>query len=332
VTWCAKFFLATTLENEEASGDMSSESFSLTVVTPSFNQATFLERTIKSVLSQDVPGLEYLIFDGGSTDGSVTILEQYRDRARIVVEKDTGQAHAVNKGLSAARGEVIGWLNSDDIYHPGACARALEAFRTDPMLDVVYGEADHIDEHDGIIEPYYTETFDFDRLKEVCFICQPATFFRRRVVERYGELRRDLRYCMDYEYWLRICGSRPPQFLQTKLAGSRLHAETKTLGSRVPVHREIAGMLTEKFGRPPARWIYNLAHAIVEESGFTRNTSEDNLEFVTALVRESRRAFKGHGGVPLKEHLTMARWLWAARQAQRRARRDQAGQNDPSIL
>jgi glycosyltransferase involved in cell wall biosynthesis len=309
---------------------MSPESLSLTVVTPSFNQARYLERTIQSVLSQNVPALEYLIFDGGSTDGSVEILERYRDQARIVIERDAGQADAVNKGLRAARGDVIGWLNSDDLYYPGACARALEAFRADSDLDVVYGEADHIDEWDGVIEPYSTEAFDFGRLKDVCFICQPATFFRRRVVERHGELRRDLRYCMDYEYWLRVCADRPARLIQTKLAGSRLHTETKTLGSRVAVHREIARMLTEKFGRPPARWIYNLAHAIIEESGHTRDTAETNLAFVTALVRESRQAFQEHGGIPLDERLTMARWMWAARRGKRQAGRDQMGRANAS--
>src|SRR6185436_2404290 len=138
-----------------------------------------------------------------------------------------------------AGGDVIGWLNSDDVYYPDACARVLELFANRPELDVVYGEADHIDEDDRVIEPYYTEPFNYERLKDVCFLCQPAVFFRRSVVDRYGELQTGLRYCMDYEYWLRILAARPPFFLREKLAGSRLHAETKTLGSKEAFHREI---------------------------------------------------------------------------------------------
>jgi hypothetical protein len=122
---------------------------------------------------------------------------------------------------------------------------------------------------------------------------------------------------MDYELWLRYCAERPPLFLPRKLAGSRLHADTKTLGSRVPVHREILSMLAEKFGRPPVRWVYNLAHAIVEERGLTRQTPEANKVFVTAMVSEARALFESHGGLPMAERLQMARWLYAARRAAR---------------
>lgn len=285
----------------------------MTVVTPSFNQAAFIERTIRSVLSQQVPSLEYLIFDGGSTDGTVEVLARYLRDARIVIEPDAGQADAINKGLRAATGDVIGWLNSDDVYYPGACARVLDVFSADHALDVVYGHADHIDQDDRVIEPYYTEPFDYERLKDVCFICQPAAFFRRRVVDRFGLLRADLRYCLDYEYWLRICQTQRPRFIDSRLAGSRLHRGTKTLGSRAAFHREILSMMTEKFGRPPARWVYNLAHVIVEEAGFTRETQAANQAFVQALVRESRRTFEEFGGIPLRERVTMARWLRGAR-------------------
>jgi glycosyltransferase involved in cell wall biosynthesis len=297
---------------------MKSELPSMTVVTPSFNQAAYIRRTIESVLSQNVPGLEYLIFDAGSKDGTREILAEYHGRASIVIEPDKGQADAVNKGLGRARGDVIGWLNSDDVYYEGACRRVLEELSAHPETDVLYGEADHIDAQDRVIEPYYTESFDYDRLKEVCFICQPATFFRRRVVDELGLLRTDLRYCMDYEYWLRICASRPPRFVAQKLAGSRLHAETKTLGSREPVHREILTMLRERFGAPPTRWVYNLAHVIVEESGLTRETPQANAAFVQALVKTSKALFNEYGGgVPLRERAQMAGWAWAARRGTR---------------
>jgi glycosyltransferase involved in cell wall biosynthesis len=299
---------------------MKSDRPPMTVVTPSYNQAAYIRRTIESVLSQGVPDLEYLIFDANSSDGTREILAEYQSRATIVIEKDKGQADAVNKGLRAARGEVIGWLNSDDVYYPGAAQRVLEELRAHPDADVVYGDADHIDAEDRVMEPYYIEPFDYERLKEVCFICQPATFFRKRIVDAQGPLRVDLRYCMDYEFWLRICAAQPPLFVAQKLAGSRLHADTKTLGSREPVHREILAMLRERFGEAPARWVYNLGHVIVEEQGLTRETPEKNEAFVKALVKASKGLFVEYGGrVPLRERVQMAQWAWGARRAARAA-------------
>lgn len=236
----------------------------VSIVTPSYNQAAFLGRTLASVAAQQ--GVhEHLVFDGGSTDGSVAILERSRPPVRWVSEKDAGQSDAVNKGIAASTGEIIGWLNSDDVYYPGAVARARKFLESHPDVDVVYGMANHIDELDRVLEPYPTEPFDFERLKERSFICQPAAFFRRRVVERFGALDPKLRYSMDYEFWLRLAkGGARFAYLEHRLAGSRLHADTKTLGSRVAVHAEINDMLKAKFGRVPRRWMVNYAYAKVE--------------------------------------------------------------------
>lgn len=285
----------------------------LTIVTPSYNQARFIRRTIDSVLTQDVDGLEYLVFDGGSTDGTPTILRDYADRLTAVVEPDAGQAAAVNKGLSRASGDVIGWLNSDDVYYPGVCRRALDIFETRPDVDVVYGGADHIDESGRIIEPYPTETFSYERLKETCFLCQPAVFFRRAVVDRYGPLDVGLRYCMDYEYWLRILADKAPYFLTVKAAGSRLHAQTKTLGSAEAVHREILEMLIAKFGVPHSRWVFGLAHVIVRERGLTRETPAADARFVDALVEAAEEAFARYcAGVPAADQPMLAAWRMQA--------------------
>ena len=281
----------------------------ISIITPSFNQGRFIRRTIDSVLSQGIPSLEYLVFDAKSSDGTADVLQEYAGRLTAVIERDRGQADAVNKGLARASGTIIGWLNSDDVYYQGACARVLEVFASRPDVDVVYGEADHIDEHDAVIEPYHTEPFDYERLKDVCFLCQPAVFFRRSVVEQDGPLNAALRYCMDYEYWLRILANRTPCFLRTKLAGSRLYAETKTLGSKEAVHREILEMLVGKFGTPPARWVHNLAHVIVRERGLSQETPTRNREFVSALIGVTTDAFRQYcGGVPTGEQPTLDAW------------------------
>jgi len=245
----------------------------LSVITPSFNQGRFIERTIESVLSQQFSGsMEYLVMDGGSKDETVEILGRYGSPLTWISEKDDGQAHAVNKGLARSTGDILGWLNSDDIYYPGAIAAVCDAFDADPSLDVVYGEANHIDEDDRVIEPYPTEDPDLSRLINTCYICQPAVFMRKSVVERFGPLDAKLQYCMDYEYWVRLtAGGAKFARLHRLVAGSRLYSQNKTLGSRVKVHAEINDMLRHTTGLVPDRWLFNYAHILLEEGGVPRS-------------------------------------------------------------
>jgi glycosyltransferase involved in cell wall biosynthesis len=237
------------------------------IVTPSYNQGDFIERTLRSVVAQSAEGLqiEHVVFDGGSTDNTVEILKRYPP-VRWVSKKDKGQSDAVNQGIRATDGEVIGWLNSDDIYYPGAIVSVAAYLDAHPDIDVVYGMADHIDLEDHAFQSYPTEAWDYIRLKEVCFICQPAAFFRRGVTEQYGLLDVSLNYCMDYEYWLRL-GKAGARFgyLEQKLAGSRLYAGNKTMSQRVKVNREIIDMLKKQFGRVPEWWLLSYAHAVTEQ-------------------------------------------------------------------
>ncbi|MEE8525083.1 MAG: glycosyltransferase family 2 protein [Thermoanaerobaculia bacterium] len=255
------------------------------VITPSYNQGGFIERTIRSVLDQDVEGLDYLVVDGGSADGTVDVLCRFEDRLRWISEPDDGQADAVNKGLAATGAEIIGWLNSDDVYYPGALTSVRHYFAEHPEIDVVYGQADHIDEHDAVLETYYSESWDAERLKDVCFICQPATFFRRRVVERFGPLDPRLQFCMDYEYWLRLSrdGARFA-YLDRPLAGSRLYESNKTLGQRVAVHREINDMLKNTFGAVPDRWLSNYSHAVLQVRGMSHEKTPLRFAFAVSAL------------------------------------------------
>jgi glycosyltransferase involved in cell wall biosynthesis len=282
----------------------------LSIITPSFNQGRFIERTIKSVLSQKVDELEYIVIDGGSTDNTIDILRNYDDHIHWVSERDNGQADGVNKGLKKATGEIIGWLNSDDIYYDGALSAAQDFFSNHPDIEAIYGDADHIDATDDTIEPYYTEDWNYDRLKEVCFMCQPAVFFRRRLTEKYGLLDDRLRYCMDYEYWLRIGKLTPFVRLRKKLAGSRMYNENKTLGSRVFVHQEINNMFKNKFGLVPAKWIFSYAHAVVEKMGHNRAIKSENIRFVLLLIAVSLISFaKWKRPIEIDNLKTMAGWF-----------------------
>jgi glycosyltransferase involved in cell wall biosynthesis len=287
----------------------------ISIVTPSFNQGRFVERTLRSVLDQGVAGLEYFVADGGSTDETVDVLRRYDGRLRWVSRPDGGQADAVNQALAATSGEVIGWLNSDDVYLPGALDAVLRFFSDHPEVDVVYGDAQHIDEHDAVLEPYYTEDWDFARLADVCYLCQPAVFFRRRVVERFGPLDASLRYCMDYEYWLRVGAAVPFVRIPGVLAGSRLYETNKTLGSRVAVHVEIAQMMKRRLGRVPERWIWNYAYAVVDARGADRaRIHRHGLRLLAALAGGYLR---WTGRVPLAQ---LRRAWWSIKDSRRRER------------
>ena len=257
----------------------------VSIVTPSYQQGRFIERTLESVARQSHGAIEHIVMDGGSSDGTVEILERWGDRISFSSGSDGGQTAAINAGMAMARGEVLAYLNSDDVYYDGAVVAAVAAFERDPTADVVYGDADLIDAEDRVIGPYPTEEWSLERLKLVCFLCQPAVFFRRRVMERFGPFDERLNHCMDYEYWLRL-GMRGLRFVHipVRLAASRLHPATKTLGSPREVHTEINDMLKECIGMIPDNWLSNYAYAVLDGRGVARKTSRDYRARVALLT------------------------------------------------
>jgi glycosyltransferase involved in cell wall biosynthesis len=275
-------------KKEPANGATRISNLVISVVTPSFNQGEFIERTLMSVAWQQGVTIEHVVFDGGSTDATVEILRNFNPALKWVSTKDNGQADAVNKGIRATRGDIIGWLNSDDIYYPGALASVAAFFDAHPEIDVVYGQADHIDVHDRPFEAYKTERWNYERLHQVCFICQPALFFRRRVAEEYGLLDESLQYCMDYEYWLRLGRSGVRfAYLEKKLAGSRIYNENKTIRDKLAVHLEINNMFKKSIGKVPKRWLRNYARISTRNrfEGKTSSGLEFTLRYFFAKLR-----------------------------------------------
>jgi len=205
----------------------------VSIVTPSFNQARFLEETILSVLGQDYPQIEYLIVDGGSQDSSAEIICRYADRlAWWVSEPDQGQTDAINKGFARARGEFLAWLNSDDTYLPHAVAEAVEFLQTHPEIGMVYGDANLVDEHGAVIGRFPARQTDYRRLRRgYVHIPQQASFFRASLWQKVGPLDPTFYFAMDYDLWVRIARIAPLRYYPRPWANFRLHESGKSVAS-----------------------------------------------------------------------------------------------------
>lgn len=240
---------------ERKSGEIHTDSrLKISVVTPSFNQAAFLEETIRSVLGQEYPNFEYLIFDGASTDGSRELLDKYAGSlAYAVSQPDNGQTDAINQGLQRASGDIVAYLNSDDVYLPGALGRVAGAFSEDETIDILYGERILlIDENGGSLGEDQASQFSLRRLLLADYIAQPATFIRRSVLDTIGPFKEELRYVMDYEFFLRaaLAGCRFARLDGPPIAAFRLHTASKTSGKSESGLAEETAMLGTVFDDP----------------------------------------------------------------------------------
>ena len=273
----------------------------VSVITPSFQHAAFLPQCIESVLDQDYPHLDYAVFDGGSTDGSVEILRGYGDRFHWESGPDGGQTHAINKGLRRARGQILAYLNSDDFLLPGAVSAVVKAWRLNPSVDVFYGRAHWTDERGEITSPYLTRPFEPDALRADCFLCQPATFWQRRVMERFGLFDERYQYAMDYEYWQRIlAGGGLISFVDQFLAGSRAHEATKTRSQRGRVFKDIFSSQWQLWGVVHRDWWLGLLHHLADERRgvwprLIPSKESARRRFADRLSRLVRNPFAGRG-------------------------------------
>ncbi len=209
---------------------MSAGELRVSIVMPSYNQAPFLREAIDSVLAEPYPGLELLVMDGGSTDGSVEILRSYGERIVWESGRDRGQADAINKGFRRATGEVLAWLNSDDRYVPGAVAKAAAALAADPAAGMVYGDGELIARDGSLLGRFSaTQPFDLWTLVNVSdYIMQPTVFMRADVLREVGGLDESLHFGLDWDLWIRIASRRKVLYLPETLAQTREYADTKT--------------------------------------------------------------------------------------------------------
>jgi glycosyltransferase involved in cell wall biosynthesis len=202
----------------------------VSIITPSYNQAAFLEQTIRSVFGQGYSNLEYIIVDGYSTDGSLKIIQKYSDQLSWwVSEPDKGQADAINKGFSRATGDVVAWLNSDDMYAPGAIAEAVKYLDDNPDVGLIYGNAVSFDQDGHPLNDMTFADWGLDGLVAFNIICQPAVFIRRDVLEQAGYLDEKYHMMLDHQLWLRIAQLTKIKHIPKLWAFARHHAGAKNV-------------------------------------------------------------------------------------------------------
>ncbi|MEM8758228.1 MAG: FkbM family methyltransferase, partial [Planctomycetota bacterium] len=278
---------------------------SIGIVTPSYNQASYIEAMLASVAEQSVTPVEHLILDGGSSDGSRERIEAYaegRDHVSAVFEPDDGQVDAINAGLARCTADVLTWLNTDDIYTDPDVLRAVQdEFARRPELDVVYARGRFIDADGEFLRNVYVNP-DPDALEgdlaHSIGILQPAAFFRRRVFERFGPLDTSIQYSFDYEYWARIaCGGARFGFLDRYLVDATLHDESKTGGQRGRQYLELAIAARKHYGFTARRWLHRWAEfkvagvdGILKGSG---DVGSDEADAVDRALGELQREWNG---------------------------------------
>lgn len=213
----------------------------ISIVTPSYNQGHFLEDTILSILNQTYPNVEYIIIDGGSTDNSVQIIKKYEKRlAYWISEQDQGQTHAINKGLKVATGEVVNWINSDDLLEPDSLLTLDKAIEKRPDADIYFGDFSAIDRAGNRLFVRKSGSYHFNTLfwgRQLS--CQPSVFFKRNLLKKIGYLDRTYNFCMDIEFWIRaaVHGAKFQQ-IKSPIGVNRVHGEAKTTKLQDVLYRE----------------------------------------------------------------------------------------------
>lgn len=244
----------------------------ITIVTPSFNQGQYLEDALKSVLSQNYPNLEYLVMDGASRDGSVDIIKKYEKQlAYWISAPDNGQSHAIHRGFERATGEILGWLNSDDVLMPDTLKKIARFWQEHPGCHFVCGDGQYMSA-DGNIEHFYVKAaaYAYDDLLEFYndkYLPQPSVFFSRQAYENVGGLDARWRYGLDLDLWLRLRKDYPLYYLPQLLSKMRVHEESKTCKESVLFMRELRAIIqahsagSPRLKRTAVRWGMRRAEA-----------------------------------------------------------------------
>jgi len=255
------------------------------IITPSLNQGKFIEQTICSVLSQQEVDLEYIVMDGGSSDETSSILEKYNGELKWRSEPDGGQTEAINNGLRLATGDIVCYLNADDLFLPGALQKVAHRFNSQPQVMWLTGQCSIVDSENREVRRPITvyknlllRLRSFSLLLMTNFISQPATFWRRSLLDELGLPDEDFRYVMDYEYWLRLYAKYPPAFLPEYLACFKIHPASKTTstGHKDAYVREEQAILKKYASAPWQLRLHDVHRSLMTLAYSIMNRSESS--------------------------------------------------------
>jgi glycosyltransferase involved in cell wall biosynthesis len=242
----------------------------VSIISPSYNQAAFLEKTIRSVLDQDYPNIEYLIADGGSSDGSVDIIRKYEDMLTWwVSEKDKGQAEAINKGFSRAKGEYIAWINSDDYYLPGAVSQAVQSLEQNPDAGLVFGNVQVVNREGEILNTLSYGDWGLEELMSFHIIGQPSVFLRRSVLQKAGFLDTNYHFLLDHQLWLRMGLLAGVKYIPNLWSRAHYHEGCKNLAQAAEFGKE-ALRIVEWMQSEPGFTPYLKKNARIVQAGAER--------------------------------------------------------------
>lgn len=284
----------------------------VTIVTPSYNQGRFIRATIESVLTQDYPNIEYIIMDGGSTDETAAVVRDYLGRLTWISERDRGQSHAINKGFQMAKGEIVSWLNSDDLISPGAVRHAVAAFERDPSLGAVYGEGYQIDIAGNVKSRFRaTEPFNLWKLIYLSdYILQQTSYFRKDLFERIGYLDESLHWGMDWDLFIRIGKHYPIEYIPEYMGSIREYPAAKSFAGGAKRFRELAEVMRRHgdLRYPPGYVTYGLDTYVPIWSEWMRTRTPRLLNLP---LRVAESALSRTAGYTIARTLRMSQGLYA---------------------
>lgn len=269
----------------------------ISVITASYNQSRYIEKNILSVAQQNYPNIEHLIIDGGSTDGTIDILNNYGDKVRWISERDDSTEDAINKGFRMSGGDIIGVLNSDDYYLPDTTTMVMEFFKEHPDAKIIYGKAYYVDNDERYLADYPTEPFDFQRLAVSNFICQPSVFMRRDAFSELGGFSETLRFATDLDLWIRAAQRYKIEYLPRFLSVYRWHNEAKNALSvnSLDSAKECLNLIIRHYNWAPLNRVFAYCfNRVAVENAYLKSHRLLSLIFATFLtIKEYLRLNRG---------------------------------------
>jgi glycosyltransferase involved in cell wall biosynthesis len=266
----------------------------VSIVTPSFNQADYIEKSILSVLQQSYENIEYIIIDGGSSDGSVEIIKKYQDQLSYwVSERDDGQTHAIKKGFDIATGDIYAWLNADDAYSLDTVSKAVEYLKHNIEVDLIYGNRLAIDENGRILYWKKMLPIGANSIFSSMIVGQESCFWRRSIYKSVGGLDPKVKFSMDYDFFSRIAQKGRFNYVPELWAAFRIHEDSRTMNEYAYLgRREVEIIQKNIWGKTVPSWIWNGASIVIKMYGLLGSLYGNKAIWVEGLISAKRLSVK----------------------------------------